>query len=231
MNIVQSLWIEGHLSRLKRLCIQSWLRHGYAYHLYTYSDVAGIPVGVQTMDARKILPESMIFRYHPDLGGGSYAGFSNFFRFKLLLMLGGIWVDTDLMCLKELPESDCLCAWEYDLVASCLLKLPHEVASYCWEACQMKDIDKLVWGETGPHLVTQAIRCFDLQSIVRHQEDYFPIMYDEIDRFFKVESIPHSFTVHFWNEMWSRRGLDKNATRNPSILYERLMAETQKRFN
>ncbi len=45
----------------------------------------------------KSSPSSRIFKY---TGYDTYAGFSNFFRYKLLLDRGGWWVDADTICLR-----------------------------------------------------------------------------------------------------------------------------------
>lgn len=101
MNIIiQGLWIGDKLSLMEQLSIQSFLKNQHEYHLYVYNDVKNIPVGTTLMDGNKILPEKSIFTYQQGLGKGSYAGFSNFFRYMLLLKIGGWWVDTDVICLK-----------------------------------------------------------------------------------------------------------------------------------
>ena len=94
---IQSLWIGGELSPMEQLSIASFLAHGHEYHLYSYGEVGRLPKGAVLKNAEEILPKTAIFQYrqHP-----SYAGFSNFFRYRLLLRKGGWWVDTDVVCLK-----------------------------------------------------------------------------------------------------------------------------------
>jgi hypothetical protein len=46
-----------------------------------------IPNGVTIHDANKIIPAEKIFKYK---NNGSYAGFANLFRYKLLLEKGSI---------------------------------------------------------------------------------------------------------------------------------------------
>ena len=96
-NLIQGLWIGPRLSVMERLSIASFLHHGHDYRLYTYGPVEGLPAGAVLEDARSILPESMIFQYREH---ASFAGFSNYFRYKLLLERGGWWVDTDTVCLR-----------------------------------------------------------------------------------------------------------------------------------
>ena len=67
---------------MEQLSISSFLHNGHDYHLYVYDDLKYIPAGTVVMDASEILPSSRIFQYKQR---PSYAGFSNFFRYKLLL--------------------------------------------------------------------------------------------------------------------------------------------------
>src|SRR5664280_1029416 len=62
------------------------------YHLYAYDEIFAVPLGTKVLDARLVLFVDRIFRDR----NGSYSGFSNFFRYKLLLDVGGWWVDLDL---------------------------------------------------------------------------------------------------------------------------------------
>src|SRR5258708_21072872 len=94
---VQSLWIGDRLSAMEKLAIKSFLCQGQAFHLYVYQQPESIPEGTTVRDANEILPAASIFKYS---GHESYAGFSDYFRFKLLLERGGWWVDTDVVCLK-----------------------------------------------------------------------------------------------------------------------------------
>src|SRR4051812_3704310 len=88
---------------MERLSICSFLSHGHEYHLYLYDEVEGVPAGTVVKDANEVLPRSRIFRYP---NGGSYAGFSDFFRFKLLLERGNWWADADTVCCRPFDFAD-----------------------------------------------------------------------------------------------------------------------------
>lgn len=96
-TVVQSLWIGGRLSQLEKLAIRSFLYHNHEYHLYVYRDVEGVPAGTVVKDASTIIPESEIFTYR----NGSFAAFSNWFRYRLVAQTGDFWVDTDIVCVAE----------------------------------------------------------------------------------------------------------------------------------
>ena len=94
---IQSLWIGRRLSVMEQLSIASFLTNGHEYHLYVYEEIENAPKGTVLKAADAILPESMIFQYR---SYPSYAGFSNFFRYNLLLNESGWWADTEVVCLK-----------------------------------------------------------------------------------------------------------------------------------
>src|SRR5229473_6890984 len=82
---------------MEELSIRSFLAHGHEYHLYTYGPVKNVPGGAVLKDANEIIPSARLFTYREH---DTYSGFSNYFRYRLLLEKGGWWVDTDLVCLK-----------------------------------------------------------------------------------------------------------------------------------
>jgi mannosyltransferase OCH1-like enzyme len=198
--------------------------------LYVYEDVKHLPDGALIKDGTEILPSSMIFQYREFK---SYAGFSNFFRYKLLLERGGWWVDTDMVCLRPFDFAD-------DYVFSSEMSEGHEVTnagaikapvgsdamSYAWQICQRKKIENLVWGETGPGLMDEAVRLFSLEDFRRPSQVFCPISYSEWDRVLQpgaVQSFDNTtHAVHLWNEMWRRAALDKNQKFHPDCLYEKL---------
>ena len=92
-------WARGPLSQLERLCIGSFVRQGYATQLWTYGGLDNAPAGAVLRDARDVLPESALFLNRR----GSYAGFSDLFRYTVLHRHGGLYSDTDVVALPEAP--------------------------------------------------------------------------------------------------------------------------------
>ena len=215
---------------MERLSIASFLAQEHEYHLYVYEDVKHLPDGTLIKDGNEILPSSMIFQYREFK---SYAGFSNFFRYKLLLEKGGWWVDTDMVCLRRFDFAD-----DYvfssemsegqEVTNAGAIKAPagSNVMSYAWQICQRKNIENLVWGETGPGLVDKAIRLFSLQQFKRPPQVFCPISYSEWDSVLQPGAVQAfdktTHAVHLWNEMWRRASLDKNQKFHPECLYEEL---------
>ncbi|MBI1247228.1 hypothetical protein GC197_05210 [bacterium] len=99
---IQTLWIGDRLSRLEHLCLSSFVHHHPGQvDLYAYAPIANVPAGVRMVDANEIVPESSVFSYYR----GSYAGFADLFRWKLLQDRGGYWIDTDMLCVRPFDFS------------------------------------------------------------------------------------------------------------------------------
>lgn len=230
-KIIQGLWIGSELSLMEQLSISSFLRNGHDYHLYVYDDLKYIPAGTIVKDASEILPSSRIFQYQ---GRPSYAGFSNFFRYKLLLERGGWWADTDTICLKpfDFPNryvfSSELGHRGRERVNSGVIKAPagSVVMEYAWEVCQTKNPARLVWGEIGPRLMAKAVKKFGLERYKTSYQTFCPIDYDQWRTLVQpgCDSLfdERTYAIHLWNEMWRLAGQDKNAKYHQTCLYERL---------
>jgi Glycosyltransferase sugar-binding region containing DXD motif len=230
---IQSLWIGRELSVMERLSIASFLAKGHEYHLYVYDEIENAPEGTMLKAADEILPESMIFQYkrHP-----SHAGFSNFFRYRLLLHKGGWWVDTDVVCLKPFVFEDpyVFASERVDGRAvpttSVIKVLPgSEMMAFNWHLCRAcPDPSDVVWGEHGPKLMAKAIAKFGLQPFMKDAEVFCPLAYHEWDALLLRGELTafseKTHGVHLWNEMWRRSACDKDALYAPDCLYERLKA-------
>ncbi len=228
-RIVQGLWIGSELSVMEQLSVASFLGNGHEYHLYVYDEMKNIPAGTVVKDAGKILPTSMIFQYkHVP----SYAGFANFFRYKLLLERGGWWADTDIICLKpfDFPEEHVFATEKVDeseVVTSGIIKAPagSRVMAYAWDVCQTKNPDQLVWGETGPRLMGEAVKKFSMELHRKPHHVFCPLSYSEWQSVLEPDALApdeRSHAIHLWNEMWRAAGQDKNAPYHAACLYEQL---------
>jgi hypothetical protein len=105
-----SLWIGSKLGETELLTLKSFADKGHHIHLWAYKEIKNVPENVSIFDANTIIPESQVFKYDEngkiDWGKGSYAGFSDIFRYKLLYEYGGWWIDMDVTCLKKFEIED-----------------------------------------------------------------------------------------------------------------------------
>lgn len=242
LPIIQSLWIKGELSVMEQLCLKSFLANGHAFHLYTYGDVRGVPEGVVLKNAEEILPADRIFVYSKEK---SYAGFSNLFRYKLLLDRGNIWVDTDVVCLKPFQfSSDFILGrerarfpepggeWVYP---NGIMGSPAhgDFIRQCYEEADSRDPEALHWGETGPELTTRLVvenhlhgqtqppSVFDCLVWYRWYRAIHPKAWASFIFWYSYQ-LKGAHALHLYNEMWRRSGKDKNAGYPGHTVYERL---------
>lgn len=229
-KIIQGLWIGPELSVMEQLSIASFLSNGHEYHLYVYDEVKDIPAGTTVKDASAILPASDIFQY---TGRPSYAGFSNFFRYKLLHERGGWWADTDIVCLKpfDFPDEFVFSSEMskgLEVVTSGAVKSPagSEAMAYAWDVCRTKDREQLVWGETGPKLMAEVVRKFSLEGYRQPYHVFCPLGFFDWRKVLQADSNglldSSSHAIHLWNEKWREANQDKNARYPANSLYEQL---------
>lgn len=229
-SVIQGLWIGPELSAMEQLSLASFLANGHGYDLYTYEPVANVPSGVTIRDAEEILPRSRAFQYSEHR---TWSGFANFFRYKLLLERGGWWADTDLVCLRHFDFAD---EYVFSSEFSVGRQMPNigaikapagsEIMSYMWDVCQTKDPAKLVWGETGPALMEEAVEKFSMRRYVKDWRTFCPIGFRNwrmaIDQNAFEDFGDETYAVHLWHEMWRAAAQDKNVHYHPASLYERL---------
>ena len=234
LDKMQSLWVGPELSNMERLSINSFLKNGHEYDLYTYGRVLGIPDGVNVLDANEIIPELNIF-----YNRGGYSTFSDFFRWKLIRDRGGWWVDTDAVCLRPFdfdseyvffggkgkPGAD-------DCVTSGLFKAPanSQFTRFGWKVCETTDTMTMKWGECGPPLITEMVEVCGLQDHILPGKMVFPIFYTDAARVFTQSTgkmnFGDAYSVHLFNEIWRLAGTDKNGF-YPNSLYQQLQERFQ----
>ena len=231
-DAVQGLWIGPELSVMEQLSIRSFLMNEHEYHLYVYDDVKNVPAGTILKDANEILPASMIFQYR---NRKSYAGFANFFRYKLLLERGGWWADSDLICHRRFDfQQEHVFAtekWhgdEDEVITSGVIRAPagSEIMAYAWDVCRSKNPDELTWGETGSRLLTEAVEKFSLQEYVKPHQVFCPLpnwkWNDVLNPDIELGLDEVTYAIHLWNEKWRQASQDKNQAYHGDCLYERL---------
>jgi Alpha 1,4-glycosyltransferase conserved region/Glycosyltransferase sugar-binding region containing DXD motif len=228
LPLIQSLWVGARLSNLERLAIRSFLFHGHPFRLYVYGSVEGVPDGVEIADANEILPVDHVVET-----GGTYAGFADFFRYKMLLSVGGWWVDTDTVCLRPFDfESPFIFSSEYVKDVVCvnngIMRAPagSPVMDYAWNRCTTNGLAGAKLGQFGPKLMQEAVERFGLREYVQRPCVFCPVPYSDWEKLTDPEAAWHfgeaTYAVHFWNEMWRWGKKDKDRPYPMACLFERL---------
>ena len=234
---IRMLWIGPRLSRLEQLSVRSFLAHGHPVHLYTYGAVEEVPAGVDVRDGRDVLPAESVFTYADGFGKGSHAGFANMFRYKLLYEEGGLWCDTDMVCLRPFDfAGDYVIGRERtppledgagrQRLAIGVIKVPRHSAVMrdCYEHCARADKSTLRWGESGPLLATLRFLQHGLDVHSLPPDAFYPVdWWNAMDLVSKPLSFgPQSYGVHLWNGIWNANGLDKDGRYPAGCAYEEL---------
>jgi hypothetical protein len=200
---IQMFWHGQPLSRIERLSMISFLRNGHAVHLYVYEEPAGVPAGVQLRDAAEILPRSALFFHRRNQ---SVAHFADWFRYSLLFQRGGLWSDTDMVCLKPFDyPSPIVFAWQDEEHRNnAVLGLPARdpLAEWLARACERPNMmlpydnlsrrfaklkrwlkgqghEAVRWGDTGPYGLTNAARHLGYLGHALPHWHFYPVRYEE----------------------------------------------------
>lgn len=228
---VNALWIGKRLSSSEILTIKSFLSFNHKFVLWAYDQIeTKLPEGTILKDASKIIPREDVFCYKNSNqfghGKGSYAGFSDIFRYKLLYEYGGWWTDMDVTCLKPLNFSN-----EYvfrthhslPLVGN-VMKCPKESAlmKKCFEEAKSK-VDE---NNTDWHLPIQIlvdnVKELNLDKYITEFSN--PDSWNLIRIFLQEEpEIPDNwYIIHWVNEEWRRNNINKDCFIGKSLFFKLL---------
>ena len=146
-------------------------------------------------------------------GAGGVGGFSNLFRYALLLKEGGYWVDTDTFCLRPLAMEPIVISSEWsktkEIVPNCgVLKFPpgHRFSEWCFGQADAADTETLVFGTTGPALTGAAVKEFELSEFVVSPDVFCSVNWFQYQTLCEPGVISeHALGLHLWGECWRRK--------------------------
>lgn len=227
-KIVNGLWIGNELSILELLTLSSFVKQGHQFNLWVYDEIkTPLPGGVEIQNANEILPESKVFRYKNankyGHGKGSVAGFSDLFRYKLLYEKGGWWTDMDVTCLNPFEiSSPYFFRSHHDLdVVGNVMKCEDksELMLRCFiETERTVDENNTDWLKPIS-ILNKHIKQLQLENYICKNvsnEDKWP---DVRKLIFKNTLLKQEyFFIHWMNEEWRSRGIDKSEMRYNSTL-------------
>jgi hypothetical protein len=229
-DLCNTMWIGDGLGAVERACLRSVLRQGHPVRLHCYHPPAGVPDGVEIVDAAEILPKESIVRH----SGGSVALFSDHFRYELQRQGKGAWIDADVYLLSPLPPTPYLFGFQDEKwINGAVLRLP----AYCpmlpslidlfqektvppWLSLRAKplawwrllatgrsELSKMPWGVAGPHALTALANAHGLLDQALRPEAFYPAPYGQADWIAdpakRLEDVTTARTigVHLWNEL------------------------------
>lgn len=237
---------HGNLSLYEIKCLESFVKHNWEVKVWSYEKIS-LPNGIELCDASEILPKSELDTFKVwcphtnsfETRGNINSGFSDLFRFNLLLKKGGWWFDTDVICLRdqsnfvELTKNKHIVAGKEDENSTngAILNFPDKetnllILQKAEELC--KNTRDLEWGVIGPKLITNFVKEQQLEFEVYPISTFYPIGYPEVDYFYnpdlKMEALrrsSNSYTIHLWNWVLVNRGVNKDMMpKNDCFLFE-----------
>jgi hypothetical protein len=206
-------WYRGKLGFVEQLCLTSMVRSGHPVDLFTYDSDLPVPAGVNLKDAGTIVPESKVIRYQKT---GSLALFSDIFRYEGLRQNAGIWLDLDILVLRDLDGmGSYVFGWESEtIINGAVLHLPADsaclrnivslytastVVAPFWNAPRkvyqitrslvgkQLPLQQLGWGIIGPRAVTHYVKSEGLVSRAQPVDVFYPIHHSEVELLLKPD--------------------------------------------
>uniref|UniRef100_A0A673TKF9 Alpha-1,4-N-acetylglucosaminyltransferase n=1 Tax=Suricata suricatta TaxID=37032 RepID=A0A673TKF9_SURSU len=158
-------------------------------------------------------------------------------RLAIIWKYGGIYMDTDVISIRPIPEENFLAAqasrYSSNGVFGFLPRHP-----FLWECMEnfVEHYDSAIWGNQGPSLMTRMLRLWcklkDFQEVsdfqclnlsFLHPQRFYPISYPEWRRYYEVWdkdlSFNDSYALHLWNYMNSE---GRTVVRGSNTLVENL---------
>jgi len=226
-KVINGLWIGSKLSQVELLTIKSFLHHGHDFHLWVYDKIeTELPKNVTIRNAEEIIPRENVFSYENTNqfghGKGSFAGFSDIFRYKLLFDHGGWWVDMDVCCLKpfDFNENYVFRTHHQLLSVGNIMKCPK--GSPLMKSCYEEAIKTVNSANTDWHkpinILNHYIKKLDLKCYIKEisNHDQWHDIYPLLTKNKHPEK--EWFAIHWANENWRIKNLSKYAFRVSSTI-------------
>lgn len=227
-EVVNALWIGKTISPLEEMTLHSFIANGHKFKLWLYDELdTPLPKEILIGDANEIIPRENIFNYKGKNqfghGMGSYAGFSDIFRYKLLYQHGGWWTDMDVTCLKPLHfDKPYFFRTHHELnVVGNVMKCPKGclLMKRCYEEANREIDENNVDWHKPIEILNRLIDHFRLNEYTV-KEVSNDDRWEDTSRFvFSNEEFPdHWYFIHWQNEEWRSQGIDKAMVYHNSTL-------------
>ncbi|CAB3731813.1 hypothetical protein [Paraburkholderia rhynchosiae] len=211
-----SFWHGPELSAYEVACLSSFTTYGSDVALYCYSEVKNLPKGVIAKDASAIVSPDALTAFSID-GVPSMAHFTDYFRFVMFTKTEEIWVDTDMLLLRDFDRSvngNIIGRESATSICTALLRLDpadHRLLDLLLRIEAMKGTN-IKWGDTGPRLLTAV---YGVKAGMPESE-FYPIHFDDYYKVFLPQHFDecatrcaNSYALHLWNNRVVKMGLFK----------------------
>jgi hypothetical protein len=99
--------------------------------------------------------------------------------------------------------------------------------NFCYENALNKNSKDLYWGQTGPVLLTEAVKKLKLKKYIKTPNTFCPVDWWDFEKLIdgRVKISKQSYGIHLWNEWWRRSKIDKEGSFDENSIYEILKAK------
>ena len=246
--VCNALWIGSSLGRIEQACLRSFVEAGHRVDLHVYEAVAGVPAGVNVVDASAVLPRETVIRYRAT---GSYSLFSNRFRYTLLQTGRGLWTDCDVLCVRPIDDAEFVFGrQDEDLINGAVLKLPAKHAVLAdlsaifttrqwippWLSPRRRAVHwvhyrvrrnfglaDMTFGTSGPRALTYYLGRHGLAGRARPADAFYPVGWRESDLLSgrNREAVRARITERTsCIHLWNRARSERNARIEPGSFLE-----------
>ncbi|KAM9601433.1 alpha-1,4-N-acetylglucosaminyltransferase [Trichechus inunguis] len=175
------------------------------------------------LDMKRLFEDTPLFSWYTQINTSTERNWlyvsSDASRLAIIWKYGGIYMDTDVVSIRPIPEENFLAAQgSQDSSNGVFGFLPRH--PFLW-ACMENFVEHYnsdIWGNQGPDLMTRMLRVWcklrDFQEVsdlrclnlsFLHPQRFYPISYPEWRRYYAVwdtdPSFNDSYALHLWNYM------------------------------
>ncbi|XP_027701114.1 alpha-1,4-N-acetylglucosaminyltransferase [Vombatus ursinus] len=158
-------------------------------------------------------------------------------RLAFIWRYGGIYMDTDIISIRPVPEDNFLAAQTSKFSSNGVFGFHHH-HSFIWDCMEnfIEHYNGKIWGNQGPGLMTRMLRlscnltdfrevkdlrCPNLSFL--HPQRFYPIAYLKWKRYYEVWDIEPSFNDSYALHLWNYMNQEKKAViRGSNTLAENL---------
>jgi cytochrome P450 len=211
---IHMFWHGGGLPPLAHACIQSFISHGHLVRVHAYHPLA-LPADAVLEDAREVI--AVNDPLYLTLADRSVHAFTNCFRFILLHLRGGWWVDTDVYCLTtDLPnEGRAWAEQEPSIISNGILRFPKGDPLCERLAALVRRTPSMGRGGTGPDLLTSILSPHHDGTSFGSRETFYPLHWLEAHFLWLPEFKPEvvrrmqgAAFLHCWAGALHEMGID-----------------------
>ncbi|XP_066207216.1 alpha-1,4-N-acetylglucosaminyltransferase [Saccopteryx leptura] len=175
------------------------------------------------LDMKRLFEDTPLFSWYTQINASAERNWlhvsSDASRLAIIWKYGGIYMDTDVISVRPIPEENFLAAQASQYSSNGVFGfLPRH--SFLWECMEnfVEHYNSHIWGNQGPNLMTRMLKvwckledfqevsdlkCLDLSFL--HPQRFYPISYPEWRRYYEVcdtdPSFNDSYALHLWNYM------------------------------